>query len=78
MIFCILFRKYKSLRPSNFYIEFYLGSHDIIEKDLQGVTEESRVQGILSRPLNTTSVALIPKKDEPNTFDDFNSVYKMI
>jgi hypothetical protein len=46
--------------------------------------EETRLNGLILPPFNTTFLALIPKKDEPTSFEDFrrislcNCIYKII
>jgi hypothetical protein len=48
------------------------------------VIEESRRNGRIHSPFNTTFIALIPKSDEPCSFDEFipislcNCIYKIV
>jgi len=61
-----------------------LGFFDQIEGDILKVIEESRLNGKIHSPLNATFIALIPKVDDPHSFDDFrpislcNCIYKII
>jgi hypothetical protein len=65
-------------------IEFFLGFFDLLGNDILKVVEESRKNGHIHEPLNATFIALIPKSDNPTTFDDFrpislcNCIYKII
>ena len=65
-------------------IEFNLGFFDLLGEDLLEVVEESRKSGFIHAPINTTFIALIPKVDKPEEFDDFrmislcNCLYKII
>ena len=63
-----------------FFVEFFkLLGHDLLK-----VVEEVRLIGKMTRIFNTTFLALIPKVDCPNTFDDFkpislyHCIYKII
>lgn len=61
-----------------------MGFYEIIRGDILKVVEESQREGFIHPPLNSTFIALIPKKDHPNKFDDFrlislcNCLYKII
>ena len=74
----------KSLGPNGWTIEFYLGFIDLIGNDLLGVVEESRRTGVIHGPINATFIALIPKVNKVESFDDFrpislcNCLYKII
>ena len=56
----------------------------MIGTDLLKVIEESRINGRIHGPFNTTFIALIPKVNDPQYFDDFrpislcNCIYKII
>jgi hypothetical protein len=65
-------------------VEFFLGCYEFIEEDLQRVVETTRTQGKMLGDFNTTFLALIPKEDNPTTFEKFrpislcNFIYKII
>jgi hypothetical protein len=68
------FQKEKSQGPEDWPIEFYLGFFDLLGKDILTVVEESRKNGRIHEPFNATSIALIPKLDNPTSFDDFRPI----
>jgi hypothetical protein len=78
------FQKDKIPGPDGWTIEFYLAFFDLLGADLLRVVEETRLNGLIHPPFNTTFLALIPKKDEPTSFEDFrpislcNCIYKII
>jgi hypothetical protein len=79
-----IFQKHKSPGPDSWSIEFYLGFFELIGKDILKVIEETILNGRIHSPLNTTFIALIPKVNDPLSFDDFrpislcNCIYKII
>eukprot|EP00253_Pinus_taeda_P001598 PITA_01598 len=76
--------KDKSPGPDGWTIELFLHFFDLIGSEITEVVEESRLKGEIYRPFNSTFIVLIPKKDEPETFEDFrpislcNCIYKII
>lgn len=79
-----LLGKDKSPGPDGWTIEFFLHFFDQIGDEITEVVEESRIKGDIYRPFNSTFIALIPKKNEPESFEDFrpislcNCIYKII
>jgi hypothetical protein len=78
------FQKDKSLGLDGLLVEFFLGCYEFIEEYLQRVVETTRTQGKMLGAFNTTFLALIPKEDNPTTFEKFrpislcNCIYKII
>lgn len=78
------FKKDKSPGPDGWPVEFYLAFYDMLGEDLLDVIEESRITGHIHPPMNQTYIALIPKTDDPSSFNDFrpislcNCLYKII
>eukprot|EP00253_Pinus_taeda_P010150 PITA_10150 len=78
------FKKDKSPGPDGWTIEFYLAFFDVLGQDLLGVVEESRTTGSIYHAINSTFIALIPKFDSHESFDDYrpislcNCLYKII
>jgi hypothetical protein len=82
--FSIVSKKIRSLdRMGGQWISLW-GLYDIIGKDILRVVEESRINGYIHSPLNATFIALIPKKDDPQSLEDFrpislcNNIYKVV
>jgi hypothetical protein len=79
-----LMGKDKSPGPDGWTIELFLHFFDQIGDEITEVVEESRQKGEVYRPFNSTFIALIPKKDDPESFEDFrpislcNCIYKII
>jgi hypothetical protein len=77
-------KKTKVQGQDGWTVEFFSGFFDLIGKDILEVIEESRRSGHIHPPLNSTFIALIPKTDIPQSFEDFrpislcNVIYKVI
>jgi len=78
------FQKEKSPGSDGWTIEFYIAFFELLGGDILKVIEESRISGCLYNAINTTFISLIPKSDNPSSFDDFrpislcNVLYKII
>eukprot|EP00253_Pinus_taeda_P003055 PITA_03055 len=78
------FKKDKSHGPDGWTVEFYLEFFEILGLDLLKVVEDSRANGKMYEPFNATFIALIPKIDNPNSFNDYkpislcNCIYKIM
>lgn len=76
--------KEKSPGPDGWSTEFFLHFFEQIGAEITDVVEESRLKGEVYSPLNATFIALIPKKEAPESFEDFrpislcNNIYKII
>jgi len=64
------FQKGKISGPNGCSIEFYLGFYDLLGNDVLKVVEETRINGHIHEPINSTFIALIHKANNPS-FDDF-------
>eukprot|EP00253_Pinus_taeda_P030676 PITA_30676 len=79
-----LMGKDKSPGPDGRTIELFLHFYEQIGAEITEVVEESRMKGVIYKPFNSTFIALIPKKDDPESFEDFkpislcNCIYKII
>ena len=78
------FKKDRSPGPDGWPAEFYIHFFGLLGKDLLAAIEHTRVSGCVPPSLNSTFLAMIPKKDKPITFADFrpislcNLLYKLI
>jgi hypothetical protein len=78
------FQKDKILGLDGWSMDFFVGFFDFFGKDLLKVVEESRTNGYIHLPFNETFIALIPKKDDPQSLEDFRpislckNIYKVI
>ena len=78
------FKKDRSPGPDGWPVEFFLHFFDLLGKDLLSAVECARIFGFITPSINSTFLALIPKKDKPVSFVDFrpislcNLVYKLI
>jgi len=78
------FKKDKSPSPNGWSVEFYLAFFDILGHDLLKVIEECKKTRRIHGAINSTFIALIPKSENPSSFNDFrpislcNCLYKII
>ena len=78
------FKKDRSPGPDGWPVEFYLHFFDLLSPFLLKSIDQTRISGFIPLSLNSTFLALIPKKDKPWTFVDFrpislcNLLYKLI
>ena len=78
------FKKDRSSGLDGWPVEFYLHFFDLLGHDLVNVVDSARVSGFIPPSLNSTFLALIPKKYKPPSFADFrpislcNLLYKLI
>lgn len=74
----------KSPGSDGFTLAFYKSRWDVIKQDLRSVFNEFHEKGTLNMSINSTFIALIPKKDGILSPKDFrpisliSSVYKII
>ena len=78
------FKKDRSPGPNGWPVEFYIHFFDLLGDELLFAVDYSRVSSCIPPSLNSTFLALIPKKENPLTFVDFrpislcNLLYKLI
>jgi len=78
------FKKDKSPGPDGWSIDFMIHFFYLFKKDLLSMVEASRLSGNIHNHTSSTLIALIPKKDEPESFLDFrpislcNIIFKII
>ena len=51
-----------------------MGFFELLGEDLLEVLEKSRKSGVIHAPINSTFIALIPKVNKPEAFDDFRMI----
>ena len=78
------FKKDRSPGPDAWPAKFYLHFFDLLGNELLSAVDYARVSGCIPSSLNSTFLALIPKKENRFTFVDFrpislcNLLYKLI
>jgi hypothetical protein len=78
------FKKERSPGPDGWTSEFFIFFFDLVGADLLEMVEDSRKKGKICGGLNSTFLALIPKVNNPASFDDYrpislcNLIYKVI
>jgi hypothetical protein len=80
----LLFKKEKSPGPDGWTTELFVYFFYLVGEDILAMVEESRILGAILGGLNATFLTLIPKANNPTSFDDFrpislcNLAYKII
>lgn len=78
------FKRDKSPGPNGWSVEFYTTLFEILRDDLLKVIEECKTTSCMHGAINCTFIGLIPRSDNPTSFDDFcpiflcNYIYKII
>lgn len=78
------FKKERSPGPDGWTTEFFIHFFELAGEDLLKMVEDSRLKGKIAGGLNSTFLVLIPKENNPHSFNDFrpialcNLVYKVI
>jgi hypothetical protein len=78
------FQREKIPGPDRWTIEFFLCFFDLLGQDILRLVEEIMIIGQMPLSLNSTFIALIPKKDNSYSLDDFrpislcNCIYKIV
>jgi len=74
----------KSLGPNAWTMELYQGFFKLIGDDLLQLVEDSHLRGKIHKPFNLIFLAMIPKVDDPQNFEEYrpislcNCIYKII
>eukprot|EP00253_Pinus_taeda_P014782 PITA_14782 len=68
------FSKDKILGPDGWTIEFYIHFFDLLKNDLLQMVEASRISRSIHHNTSSTLIALIPKKNEEESFHDFRPI----
>eukprot|EP00253_Pinus_taeda_P006854 PITA_06854 len=77
-------KKDKSPGPDGWPIEFFMHFYDMFKLDLLRMVEASRMSGNIHFALSSTFIALIPKKQRTDSFQDYkpialcNTLFKII
>jgi len=79
-----LMQKNKSPGPDGWTVDLFQHFYETIGNELTKVVKESWIKGEIYEPFNSTFIALIPKREDPSSFDEFrpialcNYIYKII
>jgi hypothetical protein len=78
------FKKERSPGPDGWTTEFFIYFFELVGEDLLQMVEDSRLKGKIAGGLNSTFLVMIPKENNPHSFNDYrpialcNLVYKVI
>jgi hypothetical protein len=73
----LLFKKEKILGLDGWTVELFIFFFDLVGEDVLAMVEESRSLGAITGGLNSTFLTLIPKANNPSSFDDFRPISLM-
>jgi hypothetical protein len=73
-----MFKKEKSSGPDGWSVELYLHFFEIMGEDILDLVEETRTSGCINGRINSTFIAMIPKRNKPNHFGDYRPIYLCI
>lgn len=68
------FQKDKSPGPDGWPIEFFQHFFDLFKHDLLGMVDATRMSGHINSALTATFIALIPKKEQSDSFADYRPI----
>eukprot|EP00253_Pinus_taeda_P036191 PITA_36191 len=68
------FKKDKCPGPDGWMIKFLIHFFDLIKQDLLRMVEASRISGSIHQFTTSTHIALIPKKKEAESFQDYRPI----
>eukprot|EP00253_Pinus_taeda_P027952 PITA_27952 len=68
------FKRDKSPGPNGWTIEFFIHFFDLVKSDLLRMVEGSRISGSIHQMTSSTHIALIPKKGETKSFQDYRPI----
>lgn len=80
----LTFASDKSPGPDRWTVEFFLHYFDLVGTELPDLVEDSKLRGRVCGTLNSTFLTLIPKENNPVSFDDYRPIslcslcYKLI
>ena len=69
------FAKDKIPGPDGWTFEFYLHFLPLLSPEIVNAMEDSHISGIDPNALNTTYLTLIPKKEHPDSLNDYRPIY---
>ena len=67
--------KSKSLGPDGWPIEFFVHLFELLGIELTLVINEPRIVGQIPSGMNSTYIAISPRRDKYETFNDFRPTY---
>jgi hypothetical protein len=68
------FNKDKSPGPHDSTVELFLHFFDLVGAELLELMDDSRLRGKVIGALNSTFLTLIPKENNPTTFEDYRPI----